>query len=94
MDARDKENFEILIERGNIKIKRITSPKNFKSEIFIQEEDEWVMVIQGSAELDIAGRKVKISEGEHIFIPRKTYHQILKTSDEIETVWLAVYLSE
>ena len=94
MPIKKQEIFEELFEKDAVKIKKITSPKNFKSEIFIQDEEEWVMVLQGSAELEISGKKINLNKDDYVFIPRKAPHQILKTSGDIETVWLAVYLSE
>lgn len=90
----NEEIFEELFEKDGVKIKRITSPKNFKSEVFVQDANEWVMVLQGSAELKMENKEIYLKAGEHVFIPSKTSHQILKTSGDIETVWLAVYLSE
>lgn len=94
MLTKKQEIFEELFEKDAVKIKKITSPKNFKSEIFIQDEDEWVIVLQGSAELEISGEKINLKKDDHVFIPRKAPHQILKTSGDTETVWLAVYLSK
>ncbi len=90
------ELFETLISNENIKIQRIVSPKSFKSpqdKWFNQDRDEFVILLQGSAELLFKENKntVKLKPGDHINIPRNTKHRVESTDKEIQTIWLAVH---
>lgn len=87
-----KEIFERLLERNDVVINRITSPRGFASEPFLQDEDEFVYLAQGSATMDIDGTTVEIRAGQHMLIPGKTPHRIVRTGDEDECVWIAVHL--
>lgn len=56
-----------------------------------QDEDEWVMVLSGSAELEFVGDEVvSLKEGDYLLIPRHVRHRVARTG--AETVWLAVHV--
>ena len=87
---KDGENFTTLLEHKNIKINRIVSSANVEPIDYVQDEDEWVVVIEGEATLLLKDEKKVLKKGDTLFIPAKTPHKILKTSDA--TVWLAVHI--
>ena len=87
-----EEIFNNLLSHKNVKINKIISPPNFVSEQFIQEEDEWVILLQGSAILEINQKITKLVKDSYIFIPAKTPHKILSTEPNIKTIWLAVHI--
>ena len=87
-----EEIFNNLLSHKNVKINKIISPPNFVSEQFIQDEDEWVILLQGSAILEINQKITKIVKDSYIFIPAKTPHKILSTEPNIKTIWLAVHI--
>ena len=84
------ENFTTLLEHKNIKINRIVSSSDVESVEYIQDEDEWVAVIEGEATLLLEDEKKVLKKGDTLFIPAKTPHKVLKTSHG--TVWLAVHI--
>ena len=87
-----EEIFNNLLSHKNVKINKIISPPNFVSEEFIQDEDEWVILLQGSAILEINQTTTKLVKESYIFIPAKTPHKVISTDANIETIWLAIHI--
>ena len=87
-----EETLKNLLSHKNVKINKIISPPNFVSEEFIQDEDEWVTLLQGSAILKINQKIIKLVKDSHIFIPAQTPHKIISTDPNIETIWLAIHI--
>lgn len=85
------EQVSLLWKNSAIKIERIVSrshpsPAGFWYE---QDEDEWVIVLRGSAALEFAGGEiVELKEGDYVAIERHVKHRVAQTS--AQTIWLAV----
>ena len=86
----DNENFTTLLSHKNIEIKRIVSNTLKTSQTFIQDEDEWVVVLKGCAKIEMNNKIYKLKSGDYIFIPANTKHILLKTKKVV--VWLAIYI--
>jgi len=84
------ETFTTLLEHKNIKINRIVSSSDIKSIKYIQDEDEWLVLIEGEATLLIQNEKKILSKGDTLFIPAKIPHKVLETKEG--TVWLTVHI--
>ena len=84
------EIFTTLLEHKNIKINRIVSSDDLDVKVYIQEEDEWLVVLEGEATLLLNDEKKTLSKGDTLFIPSKTPHRILSTQSG--TVWLTVHI--
>ena len=84
------ENFTTLLEHKNIKINRIVSASNVKSTEYIQDEDEWLVLIEGEATLLVNKEEKILQKGDTLFIPAKSPHTVLKTEEG--TVWLTVHI--
>lgn len=84
--------FETLLQCRNVTIERIQSPPGTRTEIFNQPQDEWVSLLQGEAELELAGEVIRLSAGETLFIPAGTPHRVLNTSKRPTCIWLAVHI--
>ena len=84
------EEFTTLLEHKNIKIMRIVSSDQIEPIEYIQEEDEWIVVIEGEATLLLENEEKVLKKGDTLFIPAKTSHKVLKTSHG--TVWLTVHI--
>ncbi len=85
------EVFDTILEHKNIKIVRIVSSDDIEPKTYIQDEDEWVIVLEGEALLDIDGVQKKLNRGESLLISAKTPHSVV--SAKTGTLWLAVHIS-
>ena len=85
------ETFDTLLSHKNIKIVRIISSGDIDDKIYCQEEDEWVVILEGEAILFLNGEKRSLKKGDSCFIPAQTHHNILATKSG--TMWLAVHIN-
>ena len=87
------EFFEtIACANGNARIERIVSYGHVSPEGFWydQDEDEWVLILEGSARIDFAdGTEVAMEKGSHLLLPRHVPHRVARTSSPC--IWLAVF---
>jgi cupin 2 domain-containing protein len=91
--AADTEQFVTLFKNDSVKIERIVSHSHASPAGFWydQFDDEWVIVLRGSAVLEfIDGEVVDMTEGDYLFIPRRVRHRVARTG--AATIWLAVHL--
>jgi len=86
------EEFETLLQQGNVKIERIVSSPYPDDTFQCQTHDEWVALLQGEATLEIEGKESKLTSGDHLFISAGTRHRVLSTSNEPNCIWLAVHI--
>lgn len=87
------EVFTPLLDWPGVRIERIVSEGQATPEgqPFVQDEDEWVVVLTGSAAIRLEGHaEVALSPGDHLLIPGGTRHWVTRT--DTPTVWLAVHL--
>ena len=84
------EDFTTLLEHKNIKINRIVSSADVEPVEYVQDEDEWVLVIEGEATLLLNNEEKTLKNGDTLFIPAKTPHKVLKTKNN--TLWLTVHI--
>ena len=90
-----KELFNTIIYGNKIKIERIVSKKHKspKGYWYDQNENEFVMILKGNAELTFIVnkkfKKLKMRKGNYVNIPSHLKHRVDKTSKE--TVWLAIF---
>ena len=84
------EKFTTLFKHKNIKIVRIVSSNTFKSEEYCQEEDEWVVLLEGEATLYLNEERKVLKKGESLFIPALTKHHI--SSMQQGTLWLTLHI--
>ncbi len=80
---------------GGARIERIVSeghasPENFW---YDQEENEWVMVLQGSAALRFEEKEdlLLLEPGDWVDIPAHVRHRVEWTDGKQKTLWLAVF---
>jgi len=90
LPAEDCEVFQTLLKHKNIEIKKIVSNTLKTPRTFIQEEDEFVVLLKGCAKIEINGEIKKLKAGEWLFIPANTPHTLIKTKKT--AVWLAVHI--
>lgn len=87
--------FDDLLRRPGLRIERIVSRGHTTppDEPYVQNWDEWVLILEGSAELFLEGIGQRhLATGEHLLIPAGTSHRVTYTADP--TIWLAIHMDE
>ena len=84
------ERFDTLLSHRNLQIERILSSSRIESVDYVQEQDEWVLLARGEANMTVAGKVIELSAGDHLFLPAGTPHRVERTSDG--ALWLAIHL--
>ena len=84
------ELFETILKNSRVHIERITSSDSVESNEYVQAHDEWVMLLDGQAELKIGNRIMALKKGDHLYIKSGTQHTVVKTAKG--TIWLAVHI--
>ena len=89
------EIFHTLVSGDNFRLERIVSlghasPPGFW---YDQEQHEWVLVLQGAAQLQFAGQEqlVEMRPGDALLIPAHQRHRVEWTDPQVPTVWLALH---
>lgn len=90
-----EELIETICSAENVKIERIVSKGHSSPEGFWYDQDwnEFVLVVQGSAGLQIEGEDkiVVLNAGEYLNIGSHVRHRVKWTDSSCETIWLAVH---
>jgi cupin 2 domain-containing protein len=94
-EALDDEFTEVLVREAGVRVERIVSRGHASPEGFWydQEEDEWVVMLAGSAGLLFEGEEgeVVLRRGDHVFIRARRRHRVAWTAPGTDTVWLAIF---
>lgn len=93
--ALSDEVVETLARSKTTRIERIVSHGQYSPPAFWYEqtENEWVYLVQGKAVLQFEANDelVHLSEGMYLNIPAHVRHRVEWTSNDMPTVWLAVF---
>ena len=84
------ERFDTLLSHQGLVIERIVSTSKIESQEYVQEQDEWVVLLTGEAVLEVAGRQTPLRAGDYLFLASGTPHTVSRVSDG--AMWLAVHL--
>lgn len=84
------ERLDVLLSHRNLVIERIVSSARVVATQYVQPQDEWVLLVRGEAELDVAGEPVVLNAGDYVFLPSGTVHTLKSASEG--ALWLAVHL--
>lgn len=88
------ECFDDLVRRPGVRLERIVSHGQATAEgyWYDQEEDEWIMVVDGKAILALQNpdEVVTLQSGDHLVISAHRKHRVESTTSP--TVWLALWL--
>jgi mannose-6-phosphate isomerase-like protein (cupin superfamily) len=83
------EAFHAVAELGGTRIEHIVSSDTPDPGEQVQGWDEWVLVVRGSARLEVAGVERSLGSGDWLLIPAGTRHRVLSTQPG--THWIAVH---
>ncbi len=89
-----KEIFEEIVSTKNFRIQRIISKGQSTpdGQWYDQDQDEWVILLQGSAGLlfERSDNLIHLNPGDYLHIPANAKHRVEWTDQSRETIWLAV----
>lgn len=83
-EAHDELAVTVGFRVEHIRSGRVSTPVEF-----IQAVDEWVMLVEGSAVMEVADRRIELAAGEWALLPANLPHRLLRV--EPGTSWVAVY---
>ena len=84
------ESVERLLALPGVAIEQILSGTLDVPVDFLQEHDEWVVLLSGSASLVVAGEHVEVEAGDWLFLPAHVEHRVVSTAPG--SSWLAVHV--
>lgn len=87
---------EVLVESRCVRIERIVSESHASAENFWydQDEHEWVLLLQGSASIEFDNGDVKLLlQGDYLLIPAHQKHRVHSTSEQEQSIWLAIFIT-
>ena len=86
------EEFKEILRCQNVVIERIVSSNQPDSNTYNQQQDEWVILLQGEATLEFEREIKKLKSGDYLFIPAHTPHRVINTSTQPSCIWLAIHI--
>ena len=92
-DPVHEEIVKILLEEPNVRIETIYS-KGQDSSWMEQEENEWVLLVQGKAIIEYEDHCLLLSAGDVLTIPAGQKHRVKETSIAPICIWLCVFYSK
>ncbi|MFP4529198.1 MAG: cupin domain-containing protein [Candidatus Kapaibacterium sp.] len=94
-ESSPNEIFEELLKTSGVRLERIisTGQSTPDGEWYNQDADEWVMLLQGSAELRFESEEIlPLEPGDYVFIPAHCRHRVESTDKLRPTIWLALHM--
>lgn len=89
------EEFKNLVVADNTRVERIISHGHSSPQTgwYDQEQNEWVMVVQGHAKLRFEkdNQLIELKPGMHLDIKAHVKHKVEWTTPDEPTIWLAVF---
>lgn len=83
------ERAEDLVAWGRLTMERMVSAASSEARAYDQPWDEWVVLLRGSARLEVAGAQLALGEGDWVWLPAGTPHTLHETS--AGALWLAAH---
>jgi cupin 2 domain-containing protein len=94
--ALPEELVQALVKNASCRIERIVSQSHPSPPGFWydQQENEWVLLLQGAAKLRFENELVEMKPGDFLIIPAHRKHRVEWTIPDEPTVWLAVFYEQ
>jgi cupin 2 domain-containing protein len=83
------ENSQVLAKLGQVVIEQILSGPLPAPVDYDQSHDEWVLVLEGAAVLEVAGERFGLDQGDWMLLPANVPHRLVECRPG--TSWLAVH---
>jgi mannose-6-phosphate isomerase-like protein (cupin superfamily) len=75
---------------GNAVVEEILSGRLDGPVDYVQDQDEWVVVLEGGAVLEVGAEHVELDPGDWVLLPAAVPHRLVETTPG--TRWLAVHV--
>jgi cupin 2 domain-containing protein len=87
------ENSEELasLGGGKVVIEQILSGTLVSPVDYNQTHDEWVLILEGAAVLEVGDKRFDLAQGDCLLLPARVTHRLVET--RAGTSWLAVHCS-
>jgi len=85
------EDLYELFSNKKVTINRIVSNQLENGSWYEQDEDEWLVLLEGEAILEMESSCITLKKGETLFIPALQRHKVQKTS--ATALWLTVHIA-
>ena len=86
------EVFKKLFENKDILIEKIISSSKQNGKLYKQNYDEWIILMEGEASLQIDKKEVILKKGDFLLIEKDTPHRVVETASG--TLWLCVHVGK
>lgn len=86
------ERSEVLAQLGGAVVEYILSGNLSSPVDYDQPHDEWVVVLDGAAVLEVNDERVALGSGDWVLLPAHVPHRLVHT--EPGTRWLALHASD
>lgn len=88
-----EELIETILVSDRLRIERIVSKGHCSEPDFWydQAENEWVLLIQGEAKLELENEIMHLQVGDYVHLPAHLKHRVAWTAPNQETIWLAIF---
>jgi len=83
------ERFETLAAFAGVTVEQILSGRLERPGEYLQEHDEWVVLLAGRARLEVDGEAIDLEAGGWLLLSAGVPHTVLET--EPGSSWLAVH---
>ena len=83
------ESFKTLLESKNIEIIQIVSSDKLEDKEYNQDSNEFVILLEGKAKLELEGEIKELKKGDTLNILAHTKHKVLEATNG--TLWLAIH---
>ena len=84
------ERFETLASVRGVVVEHILSSASDVPVRYVQDQDEWVVVLTGAAVVDVDGALHQLGAGDWLLLPAQVPHTVVRTA--AATTWLAVHI--
>lgn len=86
----DGERVDEVVRVGELLVEQILSAVPDTPVEFLQDHDEWVLVLDGGAVLEVDGEVLELGPGDWVLLPAGAPHRLLDNARG--TNWLALHL--
>lgn len=86
------EKVAVLVSMPGAVVKHILSAASSRPVSYLQDHDEWVVVLSGGALLEVGEEACALSSGDWVLLPAGVPHAVMAT--EQGTAWITVHAGQ